>query len=526
MAARDYDLIVIGSGPGGASLAHRLAPTGARILLIERGGYLPRSPANWDAARVFIDRQYQARERWHRADGRAFAPGLHYFVGGNSKVYGAALLRLRERDFGPIEYPEGLSPAWPLRYGDFEPWYAEAERLYQVHGARGEDPNEPPANSPYPHPAVSHEPPIETLAGRLRSIGLHPFHLPLGILLQEHAGGVAPSSTCIRCHAFDGFPCPLDGKADAQVICVDPALARHPNLALLTGACALRLSTDATGRRIVAVEVLRGGERERYTASVFVVACGALSSELMLLRSASDQHPAGLANGSGLVGRNYMRHNQSVLLALLREPNATVFQKTLALSDWYFGAPDWPHPLGLVQMCAVAQGAQLRGATLPRWLGWLPQAPFEALAHHALTFWLSSEDLPRPGNRIGYDGERVVLALRANNQEPHRRLRRKLRAALAASGACARFAGSALCLSQDIGIEGTAHQAGIAVFGTDPAVSVLDPDCRAHELDNLYLADASCFPSVGAVNPTLTLIANALRVADHIGRRFGFASPP
>ncbi|MGH6991737.1 MAG: FAD-dependent oxidoreductase, partial [Caulobacteraceae bacterium] len=304
-----YDLIVIGSGPGGASLAHALAPTGKRILILERGDWLPREEANWSAQAVFVEGRYQAAETWINARGRPFHPQLHYCVGGNSKVYGAALIRLRERDFEATRHAGGVSPAWPLPYADFAPWYDAAETLFHVHGARGEDPTEPPSVTPYPHPAVKHEPKVAELADRLRGIGLKPFHLPIGILLDQKEDGFAtPTSRCMRCTAFDGFPCLLNGKADAQVVCIDPMLAAHANVTLLTNAYVSRLSTDAGGTRIAAVRVEHDGKEEVYSADIVVVACGALSSALLLLRSASDRHPNGLANGSGQLGRNYMRH--------------------------------------------------------------------------------------------------------------------------------------------------------------------------------------------------------------------------
>jgi choline dehydrogenase-like flavoprotein len=525
MSDNHYDVIVIGSGPGGAALAQRLAPTGKRILLLERGDYLPRSPANWDSQVVFVDGAYQTKETWYGADGKAFQPGLHYYVGGNSKVYGAALFRLRERDFDEVVHGDGVSPAWPLKYQDFEPYYAEAERLFHVHGARGEDPTEPPSSGPFPFPAVSHEPRIQALSDSMTRNGLHPFHLPLGILLDEKNGKPTPTSVCIRCDAFDGFPCLLNGKADAQVICVDPALKAHANLTLLTGAYVSKLETDASGRIVSGVAVTREGRQERYSADIVVVACGALSSALLLLRSSCDQHPRGLANGSDQVGRNYMRHNQSILMALMREPNDTVFQKTLAVSDYYFSSDDWEYPLGLIQMCATSHGAQIRGEALPTWLEWVPKMPFEEMARHSMDFWLSSEDLPHPDNRILYDGERVILDLTENNLEAHHRLKKKLERILSAAGANPVLLERSLYLGQNVPIGGTAHQAGTARFGTDPATSVLDLDCKAHEVDNLYVVDASFFPSIGAVNPTLTIIANALRVADTIKRRLGGVSP-
>jgi choline dehydrogenase-like flavoprotein len=444
---------------------------------------------------------------------------LHYYVGGNSKVYGAALLRLRERDFDEIIHKDGISPAWPLKYEAFEPYYTAAEQLFHVHGQRGEDPNEPPSSAPYPHPPVSHEPRIQRLSETLAGGGLRPFHLPLGILLDERNGGPSPTSICIRCDAFDGFPCLLNGKADAQVICVDPALAQYPNLRLLTNAYVSKLETDPSGARITGVHVTRNGGEERYCADVVVVACGALSSALLLLRSANAQHPNGLANSSGLLGRNYMRHNQSILMALLRDPNDTVFQKTLAISDFYFGADDWDYPLGLIQMCASTHADQIRGEALPGWLEWLPDTPFEIMARHAMAFWLSSEDLPRPENRIFYDGERVVLHVSEGNMETHHRLKAKLQQILRGADAHPRLLEPGLYFGKNVPVGGTAHQAGTARFGMNPQSSVLNLDCRAHDIENLYIADASFFPSIGSVNPTLTIIANALRVADRICER-------
>lgn len=520
-----FDVIVIGSGPGGASVVHRLAPTGRRILLLERGDYLPRSQDNWSAQAVFVEAKYQTRDLWYDSDGRSFHPGLHYFVGGNSKVYGAALFRLRERDFGEIRHYDGISPAWPLPYEVFEPYYCQAEELFQVHGARGEDPTEPAASCPYPFPPVSHEPRIREINDRLAHAGLHPFHLPMGVLLDEKDGQPTPTSRWFRNDAFDGFPCLLNGKADAQVICVDPVLARYDNVTLRTGACATRLETDDDGGSVRAVCVVRDGREERYGADIVVVACGALSSALLLLRSASDAHPNGLANGSDQLGRNYLRHNQSVLMALSHKVNDTVFQKTLGVSDFYFGAPDSQYPLGLIQMMGKSHPAQIRAEALPQWLAWFPDMPFELMARHSVDFWLSSEDLPRPENRIRLERDgRVVLEITGNNLEAHRRLKAKLEQVLGAVDAHPHLLARGLYLGKDIALGGTAHQAGTARFGTDPSTSVLDLDCKAHELDNLYLADASFFVSIGAVNPTLTIIANALRVADVIAHRLGATS--
>lgn len=514
-----YDIIVIGSGPGGGSLALRLADTGKRILILERGDYLPRERQNWDPKAVFVDGRYQAKDIWYDAEGRAFYPGLHYVVGGNSKVYGGALYRLRERDFQEVRLEDGISPAWPLKYDVFEPYYTEAERLFHVHGLRGADPTEPWASAPYPYAPVRHEPRIQELADKLERIGHHPYPQPLAILLDELDGRSLPHSACVRCDAFDGFPCLTNGKADAQLVCIDPAITRA-NVTLLTGAYVERLATSPSGREVTGVHVVREGRAEVYSADIVVVAAGALSSALLMFRSASDTHPRGLANGSDLVGRNYMRHNNSAFMAVSRAPNDTVFQKTMALSDFYWGADDFEFPLGEIQMIGKSHGEQVKGEALPAFLQWFPDMPFDELARHSLDFWVMTEDLPLPQNRItlGRDG-RVTLDMKPTGGNAHRHLRRKLEGLLGAIDAHPHLLERSLYLGKDIPIGGTAHQAGTMRFGEDPASSVLDLNCRTHEVDNLYVVDASFFPSIGAVNPTLTIIANAMRVADRLKER-------
>lgn len=502
-------------------MALRLARTGKRILLLERGDYLPRERENWDSQAVFVDARYQAKETWYGSDGRTFHPGLHHFVGGNSKVYGGVLLRLRAQDFDEIRHADGISPPWPVKYDVFEPYYQAAEELYHVHGLRGEDPTEPPAKAPYAYPPLSHEPRIAQLFDGLKREGLHPFHLPVGILLDERDSKALPHSPCIRCNAFDGYPCLVNGKADAQIIGVDPALAAHPNLTLMTRSYVERLLTNPSGRAVAGVEVVHDGERSVYAGDIVIVACGALSSALLMLRSATDKHSRGLANGSGLVGRNYMRHNNSVVLAISHTPNPTKFQKTLGLNDFYFGADDWPYPLGHIQMVGKSDGVQIRGGALPGLSTHFPERPFDWIAAHSLDFWLTSEDLPRPENRVCYEGGRVILDLTLNNMEGHQRLKHKLRDICGRLDIHPHLFDRSLYLGQNIPIGGTAHQAGTMRFGLDPAQSVLDLHCKAHEIDNLYVTDASFFPSIGAVNPTLTIIANALRVGDHIAERLG-----
>jgi len=520
-----YDVIIIGSGPGGASMAHGLAKTGKRILIVERGGYLPRERENWNAGAVFGSGRYQAPEAWQDKDGHEFHPGLHYFVGGNSKVYGSVLFRLRECDFVETRHEDGMSPAWPLGYDTFAPWYQQAEELYHVHGQRGEDPTEPPVEAPFKYPAIKNEPRIEELYEALKNEGHHPFHLPVGVLLdQDDDGNALPHSPCIRCDRFDGYPCPTNGKADAQIICVDPTLDRYSNVTMMTHTLAQKLLTNESGTAITGLEVRQGDVVRTLSADIFIAACGALSSALLMLRSANDRHADGLANGSGLVGRNYMRHNNSIVLVVSKTPNPTRFQKTLGINDFYQapengGMGDYEFPLGHIQMVGKSDGVQIEAEAMPGFMQWFPDKPFDWIARHSLDFWLQSEDLPRRGNSVRYNGDRVQLDLIPTNMTAHRKLREKLQQMCGAMGAYSHLFDRSLYLGRNVPVSGTAHQSGTLKFGTDPETSVLDTDCKTHEIDNLYVTDASFFPSIGAVNPTLTIIANALRVAATISRR-------
>lgn len=512
-ASDHYDVVIIGTGAGGGTLARHLAPSGRRILLLERGDWLPREPENWSAQDVFVDARYVSPDTWYDARGRAFQPQVHYFVGGATKLYGAALYRLRREDFGRLEHHDGISPAWPISYDELEPYYTQAEQLYQVHGARGEDPTEPPASAPYPFPALAHEPRIQQLSDDLAAAGHHPFHAPCGVMLDA---ADMPSSTCARCQFCDGFPCPLHAKSDAEVHGVRPALLQ-PNVTLLTDARALRLETDASGRTVTEVVVDHGGERRTFTADVVVVSCGAANSAKLLLASANDRHPNGLANGSDQVGRNFVFHDSQAVLALSREPNPTVFQKTLGLNDFYFGGPDFDHPMGNIQMVGKSTEEMYRGEK-PIEARLAPTGLLRDVARHAVDFWLSTEDLPRPENRVTLvrDGS-IRLSYTPGNREASRRLYRQLRSMLGHLGMHPdHLIPRNAYLRTEIPVAGCAHQAGTCRFGTDPATSVLDVDCRAHELDNLYVVDASFFPSIGAVNPALTVMANALRVGDHL----------
>jgi choline dehydrogenase-like flavoprotein len=517
-----FDVIIIGTGAGGGTLAYALAPSGKRILLLERGDYVRREKDNWNPRAVNVDGKYHTKEVWRDADGKELHPHTNYYVGGNTKFYGAALFRLRQEDFGEIRHHGGISPAWPIAYADLEPYYTRAERLYHVHGQRGEDPTEPCASAPYPYPPVSHEPRLQHLSDDFAKLGLRPFHTPLGVMLNEQH---PHASRCLRCDTCDGFPCLVYAKADAQVCGVDPAL-QHGNVTLLTNAYVSRLETSPSGREVTTVHVERHGDRETYSADIVVVACGAINSAALLLRSADDKHPDGLANSSGMVGRHYMGHINSVLMALSKCPNPTVFQKTLALNDFYFGAKDWAYPMGHISFVGKLDAETLKAGAPALTPGWT----LELMARHSLDFWLTSEDLPDPENRITLDRDgNVVLTYKPNNEEGHKRLIAKLQSLMKQQTKCAVhghechqgvFARN-LYVGQRIPLAGVAHQNGTIRFGHDPKTSALDVHCKAHDVDNLYVVDASFFPSSGAVNPALTIIANALRVGDHLRERLG-----
>jgi choline dehydrogenase-like flavoprotein len=517
-----FDVIIIGTGAGGGTLAYRLAPSGKRILLLERGDYVPREADNWNPRPVNVEGKYQTKELWQDKDGKPLHPHTNYYVGGNTKFYGAALFRLRQEDFGEIRHHGGISPAWPISYDELEPYYTEAEQIYQVHGARGEDPTEPRAAQGYPHPAVSHEARIQGLADHFTAHGLRPFHVPLGVMLNESS---PRRSKCIRCATCDGFPCLVQAKSDAQVCCVDPALD-YANVTLVTGAYVSRLETDASGRRVTKVHVTQGDATETYTGDIVVSSCGAINSAALLLRSAGDKHPNGLAHGSDVVGRHYMGHVNSVLMAISKCPNPTVFQKTLGVNDFYFGSKEWEYPMGHISFVGKLDGVSL-SAGAPKLA---PGFTLDLMAKHSLDFWLTSEYLPNPDNRVtlSRDGQ-IVLSYTPNNGEGHKRLTAKLEHLMQEQSSCPVHGKDChvglfsrnLFVGQRIPLAGVAHQNGTIRFGRDPKTSALDSNCKAHEVDNLYVVDGSFFPSSAAVNPALTIMANALRVGDRILARLG-----
>jgi choline dehydrogenase-like flavoprotein len=497
----DADIAIIGSGVGGGAVALQLADSGARIAILERGERLPREAENTDPEAVFVQRRYRAKESWVDGAGQSFTPGQYYFVGGHTKFYGTAMFRLRAHDFEATAHEDGESPAWPIGYTELEPFYAQAEALFRVHGQAGVDPTEPARSSAYPFGPVPHEPLIGALADKLRGRGLHPFHMPSAIDLRE--GG-----PCIRCGTCDAFPCRQGAKGDAEICLIDPAL-RRPNVRLHTGCRVTRLVTDEAGRRIVAAEFERGGVTETIRASLFVLSAGAINSALLLQRSANAQHPNGLANSSGAVGRYYMNHNTSCLMGLLPfTVNDTRFPKTLTLNDFYAAGPGRPQALGNIQMLGNIQEPMLRSA-VPRMPGWIGRP----LARHSVDWLVMSEDLPHADSRVRLlpDG-RTQLDWRRTNMATHAAFVRQTKTLL-------REIGFSAVLSRPFGLDVPSHQCGTVRFGDDPATAPLDAFCRAFDHPNLYVVDASFFPSSAALNPALTVAAQALRVGAHLKDR-------
>jgi choline dehydrogenase-like flavoprotein len=493
-----FDIIIIGSGAGGGTLAHALADSDAKVLILERGDFVPQEQENWDPDAVWKQRRYQSRERWLDERGREFMPYTHYNVGGNTKFWGSVLYRLRREDFQTVEHADGVSPEWPIDYDTLEPYYERAERLYHVRGQHGIDPTEPP-RGPYPYPAVPHSGGMTAIVEQLRELGLHPSPLPLGLLRPGENDG------CILCNTCNSFVCKIHAKSEADICAVRPAI-RRPNVTLWTNACARRLVTDSSGRKVVAVEVERNGVVERVSGSLFAVSCGAVNSAALLLRSATDTHPNGLANSSGLVGRRYMAHLATMMQGFHPfRPNSTVFQKTVAINDFYFRGPDTNYPLGQIQSQGRTHGVMAQTA-----YPWIPLWAYEAWVARGVDWLAMSEDLPRLDNRVMVEADgRIRLVYQPNNLEPHRLLVTHAKRVL-------RELGFWITVTHSHGRRNTTHQCGTLVFGSNSRESVLDPFCRTHDVENLFVVDASFFPSSAAVNPGLTIAAQALRVADHI----------
>jgi len=558
--ADPFDAIIIGSGAGGGTLALQLARAGKRILILERGPFMPQEKLNWDTSAVFLDNRYHTKETWQDKDGKPLHPQQAYFVGGQTKVYGAAMFRMRAEDFGEVRHQGGLSPAWPIGYADMEPFYTRAEEIFHVHGDLGAapavpgglssefDPTEPFHSRPYPYASFSNEPRMAEIERDVRKLGVHTFPVPLG--LKRNAADTVESK-CIRCDTCDGYPCLVHAKSDADINCIREIM-HLPNVTLMTDARVLRLLTNAAGTAVTEVEVQHADSSSTaiYAAHLFALCAGAVNSAVVLLQSANDKHPRGLANGSDQVGRNFMYHQADALLALSTIENHDSYMKTWGTNDFYLRDPDpsYPWPLGQVQPVGSFHHEMMKGDAPPLTPGFV----LETMKRHAVPWWLMTEDLPDPENRVtlhnatpseivslepgtagahgasdtGAPNEvarvgiappgKIRLAYTPNNTRSFERLKDRWVDVLKRAGHAETSVPFHAYFKKRIPLEGVGHQNGTCRFGHDPASSVLDVHCKAHELDNLYVVDASFFASASAVNPSLTIIANAIRVADHI----------
>lgn len=493
------DIVIIGSGIGGATIAAGLAPTGAGILILEAGEQIKDRPENRDQRAIFQRGHFRPDETWYEAGGEGFNPGNYYNVGGNSKFYGAVLVRYRREDFLEMRHRDGVSPAWPFPYEELEPWYTAAERLYQVRGTLGEDPTEPDHSAPYPFPPVPDEPAIAKVRKRLMAAGMHPSALPLGIDIERW---LKKAKT-----PWDAHPNCDDGKMDAESAALAEAL-KHPNVRLQTASRVTRLYAAPHGRAITTVRYMRDGDDHSVSPKLVILAAGAVQSAALLLRSASDAFPRGLANSSDQVGRNFMNHNSSAVIAISpRYRNDSVYQKTFGFNDFYLSDGAGGPPLGNVQLLGRISGKILKAnmPSVPEWL-------LERVSRHAIDFYAMSEDLPHPESRITVDGDRIVLKWTRTNWDAHLELVAKLKGVL-------KKAGFPIVLSRAFDKRTPSHQCGTIRIGSDPATAPLDVFCRAHDHPNLFVVDASFLPTSAAVNPALTVAAQALRVADHIRTR-------
>ncbi len=488
------EIVIVGSGAGGGMTAYALSKLGADVLILERGGFMPREEANWSPREVVSGSRYRNCEPWEH-EATKFRGSNHYYVGGMTTVFGGTLDRFRPQDLDEYGLDEGASPAWPITYDELEPFYAEAERIWGVRGDDRDDPMAPPRSAPFPFPPLEHEPAIAALAERLRAQGLHPYSLSMGV-------NVRPAGQCVRSKYCDGFPCPRRAKCDAETRCISPAL-EAPSVRLQTGAYAERLITDRTGRSVIAVEARIAGELVRVTGRRFVISAGAANSAALFLRSSSASHPHGLANRSGQVGSNYIHHTNSAVSSIAPwRVNSTVFQKTLGLNDFYL-SPDERHPrLGSLQLTGRLLPEHVRSVR--------PRCPYPLArwaTSRSIDWWLMTEDVPLPENRVLLSpGGGIRLEWKPTSVARHRRLVANVKTMM-------RRAGYPVSISQRFGLSANAHQAGTLRFGQDPTTAVVDPGCKVHHLENVWVIDASVVPSLGAGpgGPTLTIAALALR---------------
>jgi choline dehydrogenase-like flavoprotein len=479
----DYDVIIVGAGLGGSACAFALRDSGLSVLVLERGPFLKQEHENWEPHEVITKRRYDPDETWEDESGQEFSPRIYYNVGGNSKFFGGVALRFRPGDFAGRSYADGDTVRWPIEYDDLAPYYGLAERSMWVPGV------------------LEHEPDIAWLADRLSEQGLNPLALPMAI-------DQGPAGRCQKGSPCDGFPCKIRAKGDGENAFLRPAVREfgRGSLEIRTGVTVSRLVESADGNTVSRVECLEDGRPAEYRGRAVVLAAGAANSAAILLRSATPDKPGGICNGSDQVGRNFMAHNNTVLMAFSPfRQNRTRFQKTLCFNDFY-EPTSGVQARGHIQMRGKVVEANLRKSPRP-----LVRLFARWIARRSFDFWIMTEDLADGENRVELTADRLRLSRKLNNLEPHRFLVSTFRKHL-------RKAGLPIVIEREPSPRTIQHQVGTLRMGSNPATSVVDPDCRSHEVTNLYVADGSVFPSSAAVNPALTIAANALRVGDAIKR--------
>ncbi len=491
-----YDVIIVGTGAGGGTLARKLAPTGKKILVLEQGEFLEKESSQLVDVEVFKKESFYAPEQWYEEEGDTFFPQTSYSVGGNTKIYSGVLQRMREKDFEKVQHQDGISPEWEVKYQDFEPYYTEAEKLYQVHGKAGDDLTEPARSEDFPLPTVDSEPQIEDICTRISKQGLNPAYLPIGVGKQ--------------------------GRTDSEDTGISPTIKVYDNVTLKTSAKVSRLFTNPSGKEVKGVEAQIGEQFYLFEADIIVLSCGAINSAALLLRSANEKHPKGLANSSDFLGRNLMKQLMTVLVQITSTPNSGLFQRTRYINDFYWGDEKFPYPMGhiqnsggILQDVIFSESPPLLSVAAKL----MPEFGLKQLAKRSIGWWLQSEDLPSPKNRVrvNINSDKLYLDYTANNTEAHDRLIYRWIDVLKSIDGNKQT----IYPRGEAPIQVVAHQSGTCRFGEDTRTSVLNLNCQTHDIDNLYVVDSSFFPSISATSPALTVIANALRVGEHLIDRLG-----
>ena len=493
-----YDVIVIGSGAAGGTIAGQLAASGKRILLLERGGVMPLADQNVADVDLFRKDRYHPGEQWFGTDGDPFSPQTIYALGGNSKIWGGVLERMREREFGGLPLQEGTAPNWELSYEDFAPYYDRAEALYRVHGEAGVDPTEPGRTGPYGHRPRSFEPWVAELRAALERQGTHPYALPLS--WSESAE---------------------DPTGDAELFGVDLA-KQASNVTVRDRVKVRRLHVNPSGTEVRAVEAEVDGHAWLFSGDLVVLAAGAINSAAILLRSATEHHSRGLANGSDQVGRNLMKPQLTSIIQLAAAANSGRYGRSLGITDYLWGDSNVSFPLGSI----ASGGGVLQDAlfaesppVLSLVTKLMPNFGLEQLAARSVTWWAMSPVLPDAHNRVTLRGNHLQIHYLPNNREAHDRLVYRWIDTLK------KVENDPLCHVVKPAPTHPRGEAPLTVMGSvcgtcrmgsNPATSVVDLQGRSHELANLYVADASVFPSCPAVGMGLTVIANALRIGDQV----------